>query len=302
MYPVPIHDVLAGYDWIIKNLVCGSAAHNGWQSVPTKSAGIAVCGELLGGTLAAMLALTECHAHKAGGIKAAMLRNPVTDWTDMYPVASQISNMSPLTPEDGDTVELRSSVRKRKLKAKGKASNPWTASSENPVLTSGAILQARDALFAKPEHYHDPFASPLLFFRTASSDIPSDQPGSLDASTSSSQPPAAQLVEFIRKRRAYRRYPPLGSGLILPRTKVVVGKESVLRDQGLDLVDVMRRSVNNYERNGRGLEQKKDFDDGIGDTRVNEGKIQVEEREGVAMWTEDDLVGVASWARDVVRS
>ena len=297
MYPAPIHDVLVGYDWIVKNLVNGSAAHNGWQSGSTKTAGVAVCGELLGGSLAAMLAVTECHAHKAGGIRAAALGNPITDWTAMYPVALEITNMNTVMLEDRNAV-----VRKRKLKAKGKALHSWSASFDNPVLTSEAILQARDTLFAKPEHYHDPFASPLLFFRTASSDIPSDQPISFDAARPSLETPSAQLIEFIRKRRAHRRHPALGSGLVLPHTKVVVGKESVLRDQGVELVDAMRRSVNSYETNERGCTQEKDFDDGLEDIGVNEGKVQLEESAEAAMWTEEDLLRVASWAADAVRS
>ena len=302
MYPVPIHDVLTGYDWIVKNLVCGSAGHNGWQSVPTKPAGIAVCGELLGGSLAAMLALTECHGHRAGGIKALVLRNPVTDWTGTYPVVTQTSNMNPLVPGDWDTVEFGSSGRRRKLKAKGKVLDSWTAYSNSPVLSSEILLQVRDALFAKSEHYHDPFASPLLFFRTASSDIPSNQSGSLDPSSLSQQSSPAQHVEFIRKRRAHRRHLPLGSGLVLPRTKVIVGKESVLRDQGLDLVEAMRRSMNTYEGKGKGRELEKGFDDRLKDIKVNEGKVQVEEIEGVGLLTEEDLAGVARWAGEVMRS
>lgn len=59
-YPTPIHDTLAGFDWIQQNLQ------------PTR---LAIFGSHIGGSLALMLALTE-----ASSIQAVAALNPVCDW------------------------------------------------------------------------------------------------------------------------------------------------------------------------------------------------------------------------------
>ncbi|KAL4974993.1 hypothetical protein BDW66DRAFT_76342 [Aspergillus desertorum] len=60
-YPTPIHDVLAGLDWVLKNLE------------PTR---LGVVGTHIGGSLALMLALTEPRS-----IHAVAALEPVCDWT-----------------------------------------------------------------------------------------------------------------------------------------------------------------------------------------------------------------------------
>jgi len=57
-YPTPIHDVLAGYDWVKQNLPTDSVSKSR-HGRPTKATSrFGVCGQLLGGSLATMLALT----------------------------------------------------------------------------------------------------------------------------------------------------------------------------------------------------------------------------------------------------
>ncbi|KAL8966340.1 MAG: hypothetical protein Q9197_006037 [Variospora fuerteventurae] len=74
-YPKPIHDLLASYDWVLTHLLPTII------SPTTTAPQIGICGEHAGGSLAATLALTECHTHKRGGIAAAALGNPIVDWT-----------------------------------------------------------------------------------------------------------------------------------------------------------------------------------------------------------------------------
>ncbi|KAL5048066.1 hypothetical protein BDW71DRAFT_178761 [Aspergillus fruticulosus] len=60
-YPTPVHDTLAGLDWVLENLQ------------PTR---LGVVGTHIGGSLALMLALTEPHS-----IHAVAALEPVCDWT-----------------------------------------------------------------------------------------------------------------------------------------------------------------------------------------------------------------------------
>ncbi|KAL9119919.1 MAG: hypothetical protein Q9187_003519, partial [Circinaria calcarea] len=280
-FPTPLHDVLAGYDWILKHLLRGSAALNAWQASPSKIAGLAVCGELTGGSLAAMLALTECHMGKPG-IRAAMMGNPITDWTAFH--------------DPADTDGLSPSIRQ---------GNDPAASLSTP----SHLLHVRSSLFTKPSHYFDPFASPLLFFRTPSSDLPPDfsPPSTSDDSqappspTSDSQPSSETPIEWIRKRRAHRRHPPLLSTLRLPTIRVDVGKESALRKQGWELVELWRRSVDLYEGGGRG-ERWRYPANGVDRAGEGEARAEVKEKDGVGLWTEEDLVEIGRWlARRVLR-
>ncbi|MCJ1316500.1 hypothetical protein MMC15_001821, partial [Xylographa vitiligo] len=302
-YPTPIHDVAAGYDWVVKHLVRGSAAHNGWQSPSTRSAPVAVCGELIGGSLAAMLALTECYAHKHGGVRALVLGAPVVDWTAMYPVVAGIST----PPEDGGPAGSSStkSTHSRTRKKKPPPPDSWRAPASPSLLSTATLLQARDTLFAKPEHYHDPFASPLLFFRGASSDIPATETPLFNhfPRSAPSTPPLAPaaVAAFLKPRRAYLRYPPLGSGLVLPRARIDVGEASVLRDQGVELAEAVGRSWALYGGRGagRGRGGSAERGDGEGEGEGEEN-VEVREVEGEGLWGEEELVGVGRWVAETL--
>ena len=359
----------------------GSAAHNAWQTPASPSASatsaavaVAVCGELIGGSLAAMLALTECHALTAGGIRAAVLGNPVVDWTALYPVAASQPAAPPTTTTwatgDGNRSAADKSptnrtdgtvpVPKRPPPPKPPRAQPdsWTAFAADPLLPAAALLRARAALFAHPEQYFDPFASPLLFFRTPSSDVPPDEPDArtgvgsdfADADATASSGPVessaglgtsatspATLVAFLRKRRARRRYPPTGSGLVLPRLRLDLGAECVLRDQGWEMVESLRRRGGVRKGGGGGdgvgfdggsggegrlverVRGRNDMGPGAGfggddggygegggvgvDSRDAAGERRVEgnEVEGVGLWGEEELVGAGMWIADAMR-
>ena len=219
--------------------------------VPPK---IGVCGELVGGSLAAMLALTECHGDSEG-ISAAAIGNAIVDWTAL---------MSAVEDQESEAAHKGQSF-------------------------SGELLAIRGDYFPKVENYHDPFASPLLFFRTPSSDLPLEH--TFRQSSESDPDSEDALPEHIKKRRSLRKYPPTGSGLILPHMRVDVGKENVLNDQGIELVDLMRRSSARWEAErpillGKGYPQP---------------SFEVVEREGFGLWDEKKLPDIGNWLGEVLR-
>ena len=280
-FPTFLHDVLAAYDWVLTNVLPQANTQN-FRSDQSDSASVGICGEFLGGTLATVLALTECHVGTRG-IRAAAVSNPITDWTAMHVVSPSrsIDLLNKTKPE------LQTDRRRPSRKAFLKDS--WTAFSANPTMSSASLLRARFTLFAKPEHYFDPFASPLLFFRTASSDIPPER---------TSEDPFFDdeaLLEFIKKRRAHRRHPPMGSDLVLPPMRVQIGEENLLRDQGRELVESMRRSI------GSGSGDSVEATSLHGISATDEERIEVLQSNGLGLWTENDLADIGTWFGRVLR-
>lgn len=246
-YPTPIHDVLAGYDWIHEHLLpkrsitrAGRADHLGR---------ICVVGELLGGSLATMLALTECRKGEPG-VVAAAVNNPLADWVQ---------------PEDDlDVTSPKSSLAKFDQKYAG--------------LEMADLIRARSNYFVKPETYFDPFASPLLFFRTPGSVIPSDRRSEVDDLellsaieredfhrqqmilsgmsniTLQDIATAADEVRPTSPRKATRLFPSKNLHLDLPTFHISTGRTSPLSDQALELSQVLRKStIRQYRaRNSRG--------------------------------------------------
>lgn len=260
-YPTPIHDVLAGYDWVARNLVRGSLQGMG-RAGPGK---VAVCGELIGGSLAAALTFTECHSMKTG-IRAAVMGSPISDWTAMYPIKPRPRSMS--------AVATTTSTKKRATRL-----SAWEANASSEILSAAALLKARRDLFRLPEDYFDPFASPTLFFRTPSSSIP----GVIDPLDELFFDLDISPEQSMKKRRSYRRFPPPALSLQLPDALFWVGEESVLRDQGIDLAEGMARSNHLYG----------------GPSGTGEGtgweRVEVELKHGTGCWGEAELVDIGTW-------
>ncbi|KAL8736767.1 MAG: hypothetical protein Q9166_000133 [cf. Caloplaca sp. 2 TL-2023] len=253
-YPKPIHEVLAAYDWIRKQLLSSTPTkfNNGSQTnSPQKKLG--VCGELAGGSLAAMLALTECHysSMEPGSITTAALGNPIVDWT------LPLSESNAIPDSDGLTRDLK------------------------PLYTTS---------FARPEHRYDPFASPLLFFRTPAYDLPTPSLYGMPLSPEpagqghSQVPDTHATSQLIPKRRSHRKYPPSGSELRLPVTRIHVGDKFMMKGQAVEFAELMRRSVNLYEEQSE---------------RANE-RVQIVEREGEGMWGEKEIAEIGSWMGEVL--
>ncbi|KAL8860574.1 MAG: hypothetical protein Q9178_002927 [Gyalolechia marmorata] len=271
-YPKPIHDVTAGYDWIRTHLSPNPSKYNNTESyrtspvhLPNKPLGI--CGELAGGSLAAMLALTEC---KPNGITTTALNNPIIDWS------------SPLHPPNQIDSKLNHD-----------------------------ITHLRTTSFSNPQHRYDPFASPLLFFRTPAYELPTPQspyhtppspsPKS-EKSSSDSDPPSSELLP---RRLSHRKHPPLGSTLRFPMTRIEVSDDFMLRTQAMEFAALMQRSVNLYgddPENGR----KSLYAD---DNRENERqmkkkkRVEVVERDGGEglLWGEKEVMEMGSWMEEMLR-
>ncbi|PWY91972.1 hypothetical protein BO94DRAFT_583881 [Aspergillus sclerotioniger CBS 115572] len=136
-YPTPVHDTLAGLDWILETLQ------------PSR---LSVIGTHIGGSLALMLSLTE-----AKSIHAVAALEPICDWTSLDEHCIQ----SPPTDEKAALTSWRNKKHPRGRVA------PW----DLPPL-----LAARKAYFSTPERYFDAFASPILFLRSAGKDTPRSFP------------------------------------------------------------------------------------------------------------------------------
>jgi acetyl esterase/lipase len=93
-YPTPFHDMLFGWDWIRENLLVDEFKR-------PYLARLGVCGELIGGSLATMLALTECRLGESR-IAAAAVNNPIVDWVfpDELPVVDPSELPEPMAPDE----------------------------------------------------------------------------------------------------------------------------------------------------------------------------------------------------------
>ena len=255
--------VVRAYDWVQENLA-GSTAKTHDQMTPSR---IGVCGELVGGSLAGMLALTECHSASLG-ISAAALGNPIVDWTALH--------SSGIRPES----EIMGSMKVTKKNQK---------SLEKNLLAIDSLVTLREEYFPKAETYHDPFASPLLFFRTPSAELPLEHTPPQPADGDSN--PENAVLEPTKTRRFLRKYPPTYSDLILPHMRVNVGKESVLKDQGIELVDLMRRSFGRWEVD-RFTHLGKDYP---------QRRFEAVDWEGLGLWDEKEILEIGHWFGDVLR-
>ncbi|KAJ6127145.1 hypothetical protein N7523_002757 [Penicillium sp. IBT 18751x] len=142
-YPTPVHDTLAGFDWIQNNL---NPAH------------LTVFGSHIGGSLALMLALTE-----AQSVQAVAAYEPVCDWPSLD---DHCAIEDPAT-EMGTDVKRHPGTKKASKKKISDSSAPADLV---------PLLQARERFFSSPERCFDAFASPILFLRSAGRDTPRSFP------------------------------------------------------------------------------------------------------------------------------
>lgn len=240
----------------------------------TKPSKIGVCGELAGGSLATMLALTECFYTptelEPQGISALAVGNPILDWTALTP-----SDVKRDAPQEGLF---------RKLSA-------FPTGADNEALSTDGLCNIREAFFSKAEKYFDPFASPLLFFRTPSTEMPNEAAASVEHSFLNGGPEDDNfLLPPAKKRRSPRKYPPTGSNLLLPWTRVDVGKDFVLKDQGADLVECMRKSFGRSE-----IEWTDDAKSNV--TR----DFEILERAGMGLWDGKHMLEIGQWFGEKLR-
>jgi acetyl esterase/lipase len=278
-FPTPYHDVLYGYDWILENLL-----RDEFQR--PYQARLGVCGELIGGSIATMMALTECRTGESR-IAAVAVNSPIVDWVfpDDLPLVGPSDLPEPLSaeetafpagedmaesPNSTEPTEPSKKVTKRKKRTpKKQPQTSWQAHSANSVISTMALSKERDVLFQKPEDYFDRFASPIHFFRSPHAqmvapmhedfaavamqlDLTLDMEAQMSLSHFESfnthrPEPRGSIVPMLTRCRSYARsYPQAGTKLNLPAWNIATGSQNPLHDQTLELHKVVRRSLARY--------------------------------------------------------
>jgi acetyl esterase/lipase len=264
-YPTPYHDLLFGFDWVKDNLLVDEFAR------PYLSR-LGVCGELMGGSLATMLALTECRLGESR-IAAVAVNNPLVDWVfpDELPAVDPSELPEPMAPDEtafpanADIMAsgLSKTTRKRQKRAPKKfPETSWQRYGDNQIIPTLTLSAERDVLFRRPEDYFDRFASPIHYFRSPHAQLISPQQ---DDTYASRQPdelvdietqmdlnhyasvhnlPSVPELSVLSRCRAYaRNYPLVGTKVSLPAWDITTGAESPLLDQATELAKVLRRSA-----------------------------------------------------------
>ena len=233
-YPTPIHDVLSGFDWLVDNLLPKRGITRVGRS---ESIGqFVVYGEHIGGSLATALGLTECRIGRPG-IVAAAVSDPVVDWISID------QNVHPKAHVGG----LKKAI----------------LGDHSALLEFQELRELRARLFKRPEHYFDPFASPILFFRSAGAEVPPPSPelptndleqlsllereqlDRQEANSASSETDSVTAGIDPRNavlRKASRRFPSKTLNLRLPQFFIATSNTSPLRSQADELANVLRQS------------------------------------------------------------
>jgi pimeloyl-ACP methyl ester carboxylesterase len=155
-YPTPVHDTVAGLDWILQTL------H------PEQ---LFVFGSNIGGSLATTLALTESEH-----IRAIAAHEPVCDWTSLddyctiqQPVETRDSVYEKQDSEETSADDIEQQQKSHEQPAKAKSSRQRKKMAPSDLVP---LLKTREYLFDSPSKYFDSFASPMLFLRSAGKDVP----------------------------------------------------------------------------------------------------------------------------------
>lgn len=315
-FPTPYHDALFGYDWISENLLRDEFER-------PYLARLGVCGELVGGCIATMLALTECRNGESR-IVAAALNNPIVDWVfpDDLPIIPPSKLPEPAAPEEtsfpaeedpSDPISLPETKKipgtRKKRAPKLPPPTAWQLHGNNEVLPTSTLFAQRNNLFYKAENYFDRFASPVHFFRSPHAELiypqsddflASEQPNhqldieaqmSLDHFASfAAEPKASAEFPILSRCRAYHRnYPPAGTKLSLPLFSITAGTNSPLLDQASELAKVMKRTVARHTlKTHAGRVQWHDPSEKAQYEEMAQDRVQSNLVPGVGLWTRQD--------------
>lgn len=212
-YPIPIHDTATAFTYIADP----GSPHNAGR-IPT----ISLHGSHIGGSLALMLALTSPNI-----IRSLAVFEPFVDWVGLD---------------------------ERKSRAKDPPTQDAIAH----------LLSLRSHLFPSPSAYFDPFASPILFLRAPGRDTPASHSSPLTENEDDLYPETNSDADAFgpydddmtsavhstppKRRKVLRRWPPLGrpEEVVLPHTRIMLreggGLNGILRDQGKEMADCMRKA------------------------------------------------------------
>lgn len=282
-YPTPIHDVLAGYDWVLDNLLPKRAISRPGRA--DQVGRVAVCGELIGGELATMLGLTECRAGEAG-VGAVGVRAPVVDWVALDATVKGAG---------GGVVD--------------------------------ELVKLRGKLFPKPGMFFDPFASPMMFFRTPGMDVPAAPPLEVDLDElallslhereecAQQQVPSAGITDSDANandvptasatsgRKTSRRFPSPALNLRLPDFHISSPALPPLAKQAEELTHVLRQSIVRQAKqrtSGSGFGRKVLLEDEVDEEDEAERwlreRLEADARQKVE-FVRDDGVGMGLWGQ-----
>ncbi|KAJ4393925.1 hypothetical protein N0V93_003142 [Gnomoniopsis smithogilvyi] len=185
-WPTPIHDTLAGFDFLTRSLAPPPTGTNGHSRLQRRD--VYIYGSFLGAGLAASLALTEAHANEPMAVRGLLTLNGVYNWTTFLPDHPLNTARLGLQKELG--LDLAEWQRR-----------------EDTDQDVGMLKALIPSLFQQPANLFDPFASPVLFFHTAGLMVPpsfterwrpeylSDK--SSAASTSSSESDAIDPYDYV---------------------------------------------------------------------------------------------------------
>lgn len=150
-WPTPIHDTLAGFDFLTRELAPPPDRRNGHSKLQRRD--VYVYGSFLGAGLAASLALTEAHANEPMAVRGLLAVNGVYNWTTFLPDHPLKTTRQRLQKELG--LDLAEFERR-----------------EDTDRDIGMLKALLPRLFHQPGNLFDPFASPVLFFHTAGMMVP----------------------------------------------------------------------------------------------------------------------------------
>lgn len=141
----------------------------------------------------------------------------------------------------------------------------WVGLEDKPLSESPdglELLALRQKLFRVPDHYFDPFASPVLFLRSPGRDVPSLPNEIMDVKDIVSE----DEKTTVKRRKALRHWPPAGSDLRegghwrVPSTRLWVtgngdDRQDIFRAQAEEMARLLRRS---YMVNWKGMVNEKE--------------------------------------------
>ena len=228
----------------------------------------------------------------------AAVSNPLVDWVDLSGAGASV-----------------------KRKKGGKKSKALAATQGDAAIK--ALLPLRTQLFKRPQEYFDPFASPMLFFRSAGVDVP---PPALPPVDDLDRLSLLEREEVIKQAshgmataqdtgidestgkadeaiRTYsRRYPSKSLGLRLPQLFISSGTSQPFHGQAGELTKHLRQSVtrqSQYAQSpGSEFGRKVLLDDEVDDQEVDadtlrarqlqsleaKEKVRLEVHEGLGLW------------------
>ena len=177
-YPGPVHDVGVGFGWCVEfmreRVLAGAHDGGGGEGERYKKSEVgkgqdkheqlrvAVTGNLLGGSLAVALGLTECRVDAAARVTGVFVREPVLDWVfegdvafkDVPEAAGKDGKEGDGKSKDGKDGEGKSKEeRDKKIREKRNSLN---------------MLRNHCFKGRYPYTHFDPFASPIHFLRSPS--------------------------------------------------------------------------------------------------------------------------------------